>query len=108
MEVGLEVSAKKAEYILLSCHQNARKNYDTGIVNRSYGNVAHLKCLGITISNGNFIQQEIHKIEVRQCSLGFSARPFVFSSASKDAQFGMYATMIFAHGLEFCEILSLT
>jgi hypothetical protein len=38
--VGLEVNAEKLQYMLLSNHQNAGKNHDIKIANRSLENVA--------------------------------------------------------------------
>jgi hypothetical protein len=56
-EVGLEVSAEKTKYTLLSRHQNVRKYYNIKIANRSFENVAQFKYLGTTIKNKNLIQE---------------------------------------------------
>jgi hypothetical protein len=40
---------------------NAGQNYDIKIANRSYKNVAQLKYLGTTVTNQNFIQEEIKR-----------------------------------------------
>jgi hypothetical protein len=40
-EVGLEVIAEKTKYMLLSRHQNAGRNHDIKIGNRSFENIAH-------------------------------------------------------------------
>jgi hypothetical protein len=42
-EVGLEVNAEKAKYMLLSRHQNAGQNRNMKIANRSFENVAQFK-----------------------------------------------------------------
>jgi hypothetical protein len=39
-EDGLEVNAEQIKYMLLSRHQNAGKNHDIKIANRSFENVA--------------------------------------------------------------------
>jgi hypothetical protein len=39
-EVGLEETATKTKYMLLSRHQNAGQNHDMKIANRCYENVA--------------------------------------------------------------------
>jgi transcriptional antiterminator len=58
-EVGPEVNTEKTKSMLLSCHQNARRNHDIKIGNRSFENVAQFKYLGTTITNQNFIQVDI-------------------------------------------------
>jgi hypothetical protein len=51
------MNAEKTKYMLMSCHQNAKENHS--ITMASFGNVAKLKCLGITVTNQNLIQEEI-------------------------------------------------
>jgi hypothetical protein len=47
---------------MLPCrHQTARQNHDIKIANRSLENVAQFKYLGITVTNQNFIQEEIKR-----------------------------------------------
>jgi hypothetical protein len=58
-EVGLDVSAEKIKYVLLSFHQNAGKNHDIKVVNGSFENVTQLKYLGTTVRNQNMIQEEM-------------------------------------------------
>jgi hypothetical protein len=45
--------------MLLSRHQNAGQNQDIKIANRSFENVAQFKYFGTTVTNQNFIQEEI-------------------------------------------------
>jgi hypothetical protein len=49
-EVGLEVTAEKTEYMLLSHHQNAGQNHSIKIGDRSFENVAQFKYLGTTLT----------------------------------------------------------
>jgi hypothetical protein len=58
-DVGLEVSTEKTKYMLLSRHQNAGQNRDIKIANRCFENVALFKYLGTTVTDQNFIQEEI-------------------------------------------------
>jgi hypothetical protein len=50
-EVGLEINVDKTKYMLLFQHQNAAKNSDMKIANKSIGNVAQFKYLGMTVTN---------------------------------------------------------
>jgi hypothetical protein len=45
----------------MSRHQNARRNYNIKIANRTSENVAQFKYLGVTATNQNFIQEEINR-----------------------------------------------
>jgi hypothetical protein len=47
--------------MLLSRHQNAGQNRHIKIANRSFENVSRLKYFGTTVTNQNFIQEEIKK-----------------------------------------------
>jgi hypothetical protein len=58
-EVDLEINIEKTKYMLLSHHQNAGRNRDIKIANRSFENVSQLKYFGATVTNQNVIQEEI-------------------------------------------------
>jgi hypothetical protein len=58
-EVGPEVKAEKTKYMLISSRQNTGQNRDKKTANRSFGNVAHLKYLGMRVTTENCIQEEI-------------------------------------------------
>jgi hypothetical protein len=60
-EVGIELNVEKAQYILLSRHQNVGLNRDIKIANRSFENVSQFKYLGMTVTNQNLIQEEIKR-----------------------------------------------
>jgi hypothetical protein len=52
---------EKTKYMLLSCHQNVGQNWDIKIANRPFENVSQYKYLGMTVTNQNFIQEEIKR-----------------------------------------------
>jgi hypothetical protein len=52
---------EKTKHMLLSRHHNTGQNYDMKIANRSFENVARFKCLGVTVTNENFVQVEIKR-----------------------------------------------
>jgi hypothetical protein len=58
-EFGLEVNAEKSKYMLLSHYQNADRNHDIKIPNRSFEYVAQFRYLGMTVTIQNLIQEEI-------------------------------------------------
>jgi hypothetical protein len=60
-EVGLEIIAEKTKFMLLSRHQNVDQNRDLNIANRSFENVSKIKYLGTTVTNQNFIQEEMKR-----------------------------------------------
>jgi hypothetical protein len=41
-----DINTKKTEYMLMSCHQNARQNHNIKIAYRSLKNVARVKIFG--------------------------------------------------------------
>jgi hypothetical protein len=47
--------------MLLSRHQNAGQNRDLKIPNRCFENMAQFKCLGTTVADQNFLQEEIKR-----------------------------------------------
>jgi hypothetical protein len=47
--------------MLMSRHQNAGKNHNMKIVNRSLENVAHIQIFGMTVTNQNLINEEIKR-----------------------------------------------
>jgi hypothetical protein len=60
-EVSLEVTAEKTKNMLLSHHQSIGQNHDIKAANECFENVAHLRYLGMTITNGNLIQEGIER-----------------------------------------------
>jgi hypothetical protein len=57
-EVGLEINIAKTKYMLLSRNQNAGRNRDVTITNRSFENVSQFKYLWTTVTNHILIQEE--------------------------------------------------
>jgi hypothetical protein len=48
-DVGLEISAEKMEYIIVSRHPNSGQNQNIRITNESFEKVASFKYLGTTL-----------------------------------------------------------
>jgi hypothetical protein len=47
--------------MLLSRHQNTGLNHDIQIANRYFENLAHFKCLGMRVTNQNWVQEVIKR-----------------------------------------------
>ena len=58
-EIGLEVNADKTKYMIMSRDQNARRGHSMKIDNSPIERVEEFKYLGTTLTNQNFIQEEI-------------------------------------------------
>ena len=58
-EIGLEVSADKTKYVVMSRDQNAGRSHHMKIVNESFERVEEFECLGTTLRNQKSIQEEI-------------------------------------------------
>ena len=58
-EIGLEVSADKTKYMVMSRDQNARRNHSVTVDNSTFERVEEFKYLGTTLINPNSIAEEI-------------------------------------------------
>jgi hypothetical protein len=58
-EVGLEVNPEKTKYMLMSRRQNIAQNPSIKIANRSFEGVVEFKYLGTTLTDQNYMQEEI-------------------------------------------------
>jgi hypothetical protein len=54
MEVVLELTIEKTEYMLMSRHQNAGKYYNMKITNRAFENASEFRYLGMTVKKSKF------------------------------------------------------
>ena len=58
-EIGLEVSADKTKYMVVSRDQNAGRNHSVRIDDNTFERVDEFKYLGTTLTNQNSIQEGI-------------------------------------------------
>jgi len=58
-EIGLEVNADKTKYMVMFRDQNAGRSHSMKIDNSSIEKVEEFKYLGTTLTNKNYIQEEI-------------------------------------------------
>jgi hypothetical protein len=62
MKTGLEVQADKTKYVIMSRDQNAGRSHDIKFDNSSSDCIEQLKYFGITLTNPNYIQEELENI----------------------------------------------
>jgi hypothetical protein len=58
-EVSLEVNPEKTKYMLMSRSQKIEQKHSTKIANRSFEGVAKFKYLGTTLTDQNYMHEEI-------------------------------------------------
>jgi hypothetical protein len=94
--------------MLLSRHQNVGQNRDIKIANRSFENVSQFKYLGTTVTNQNFIQEEV-KWRLNSGNACYHSVQNLLSSRllSKNLKIRIYKTIILPVVLYGCEIWSL-
>jgi hypothetical protein len=95
--------------MLLSRHQNARQNHDIKITYRSIENVAQFKYLGTTVTNQNWIHEEI-KRRLNSAGACYHSVQNIssFHLLSKNIKIRIYKTVILPVVLYGCETWSLT
>jgi hypothetical protein len=81
--------------MLLSHHQNAEQNHNIKTANRCFENVTQFKYLGTTVTNQNWIQEEI-KSKLNSGNACYHSTQNVLSSCllSKNIKIIIYKTII--------------
>jgi hypothetical protein len=59
MNIGVEVNAEKTKYVVMSGDQNAGQKHNIKIDHKYFEIVEHLKYLGTTVTNQNYIYEDI-------------------------------------------------
>jgi hypothetical protein len=54
-KIGLDVNMEECKYIFMSSHQSAVQGHNVKVANKSFENVAEVKCFGMAIKNQNCI-----------------------------------------------------
>jgi hypothetical protein len=107
-ENGVEVSADKTKYMVVSRYQNAGRNHSVRIDNSTFERVEEFKYLGTTLTNQNSIQEEI-KSRLRSGNACYhSVQNLLYSRLlSKNLKIKIYSTIIIPVVLYGCENWSL-
>jgi len=108
-EIGLEVSADKPKYMVMSRDQNAGRNHSVRIDNSTFERVEEFKYLETTLTNQNSILEEI-KSRLRSGNACYHSVQNLLSSRllSKNLTIKIYRTIILPVVLYGCETWSLT
>jgi hypothetical protein len=95
--------------MIMSCYLNSGKNQNTGMVNKSFENVAKFKYLGMTLTNQNDIHDEI-KNRLNSGNVCYHSVQNLLSSCliSKNLKIKIYKTVILPVVLYGCGTWSLT
>jgi hypothetical protein len=103
-EAGLEISAGKTKCMFLFRHQNVGHNHDLKVANRSFENVSQFKYLGTTVTNQNFIQEELKRRLCSDNACYHSVQSLLSSRLlSKNLKMRIYKTIILPAILHGCE-----
>jgi hypothetical protein len=78
----------------MSCHQNAEQNENIKIANISFENVAKFKYFGRTITEQNFIHEEIKSRYIRLMLATIKLKNFSFRLPLKNVKIKIYKTII--------------
>jgi hypothetical protein len=107
-EVGLEVNSEKTKYMLMSCKKAGQKQ-SIKIVNRSFGGVAKFIYLGTTLTDQNYMQDEI-KSRLNSGNACYHSVQSLLSSCllSRNLKVKIHKTIILTVVLYGCETWSLT
>jgi hypothetical protein len=108
-EIGLEASAEKTKYMVMSRNQNAGHSHNIKIDNKSLERVEGLKYLGATLTNRNSIHEEI-KSRLKSGNACYHSVQNLLSSRllSRNTKIRVYRTVILPVVLYGCETWSLT
>jgi len=102
-EIGLEVSADKTKYMVMSRDQNAGQNYSVRIDNSTFERGEEFKYLGTTLTNQNSIREEI-KCRLRSGNAYYYSVQNLLSSRllSRKLKIKIYRTIILPVLLNGC------
>jgi len=108
-EIGLEVSTDKTKYMVMSRDQNAGRIRSVRMDNSTFERVEEFKYLGTTLTNQNFIKEEI-KSRLRPGNACYHSVLNLLSSRllSKNVKIKIYRTIILPVVFYGCETWSLT
>jgi hypothetical protein len=108
-EIGLKVNSEKTKHMFISRHQTAGQSNNISVANKSFEKVAEFKYLGATLTDQNYIYEEIRS-RLNSGTACYHAVQNLLSShlLSRSVKIRIYKTIILPVVLYGCETLSLT
>jgi hypothetical protein len=108
-DIGPEINAEKAKYMIMSRHPNSGQNQNIRIANESFENAAKFKYLGTILTNQNYIHDEIKsRLNSGNACYHSVQNPLSSRPISKNLKIKIYKTVILPVVLYGCETWSLT
>jgi hypothetical protein len=103
-DVGLEINAEKAKYMIMFRYPNSGQNQNIRIANESFENVAKSKHWGTTLTNQNDIRDEIKSGLISENACYYSVQNLLSSRLiSKNLKIKIYKSVILPVVLYGCE-----
>jgi hypothetical protein len=108
-DIGLEINAQEAKYMIMSRHPNSGQNQNIRIANESFESVTKFKYLGKTLTNQNDIHDEMKSRMNSENACYYSVQNLLSSRLiSRNIKIKIYKTVILPVVLYGCETWSLT
>jgi hypothetical protein len=108
-DIGLEISAEKTKYKIMSRYPNSGKNQIIMIANESFKNMTKFKYLGTTLTNHNDTHDEIKSRLNSGNACFYSVQNFSFSRLiTQNLKIKIYKSVILPVVFYECETWSLT
>jgi hypothetical protein len=107
-QVDLEANTKKTNYMLMTLHQNVGRNHNIKISNSSFENTVKSKYLRTTLTNQNYIREEIKFILNSENSCYLSVQNLLCSRLLRvNVQIEIYQSLFYSVSVsQLCIILS--
>jgi len=103
-KIGLEISADKTKYLVMSRDQNAGRNHTVKINNSTFERVEEFKYLGTTLTHQNSISEEIKsRLKLGNASIHSVQNLLSSRLLSKNLKIKIYGTIILPVVLYGCE-----
>jgi hypothetical protein len=107
-DIGLQINAEKAKYMIMSHHPNSGQNQNIRIANESFEKVAKVKYLGTALTNQSDIHDEIKSRLNSGNACYYSVQNLLSSHLIKNLKIKIYKTVVLPFVLYGCETWSLT